>query len=432
MFKERLNQLTGVYDKGSSLKREVLAGFISFFAIVYIIIVNSTILADAGIPVEAAVWATILMSVAGCFIVGFGANLPLILVPGMGVNAMFTYTFVHSMGLTWQEALGVVFISGIVFMVVAFTPLLQTLTKSIPSTLKDAISVGLGLFLALIGLEKSHIVVKGEHSIIALGDIASPEVIAFFLTFLIAIILFLRNVPGNFLLTIFIGTMIAWMFGLLDVSQIGNSSLSANDYAGVFIGMSFDGITNIAFWIAVFSLTMVLVFENIGLVNGQVMDAKQPEKYKAGVRAVSISAMFSGVFGSSPSVSTAEGAAGIAAGGRTGITSIVTGILFLLSFFFIPFINVIPGSAISPILIIVGALMVQNVRNINFQDLSDAIPAFLIMMMIPFSYSIADGIAIGFIAYPITKLAVGKANEVSKPLYIIAGLFLFHFLLQGV
>ncbi|RKQ32682.1 NCS2 family permease [Oceanobacillus halophilus] len=431
-MKNRINNLTGVYDKGSTIKNEILAGFISFFAIVYIIVVNSTILADAGIPIQAAVWATILTSVAGCFIVGFGANVPLILVPGMGVNAMFAYTFVHSMGLTWQEALGVVFISGLVFIVIAFTKLSNVLSTAIPGTLKHAITVGLGLFLALIGLEKSNIIVRGEHALVALGDIGSLEVVAFLLTFVIAIGLFLRNIPGNFLITIFLGTVIAWVFGLIDTSQMGASSLSIEDYGSVFAAMSFDSIASITFWIAVFSLTMVLVFENIGLVSGQVNQAKQPGKYIPAVRAVSISAMFSGLFGSSPTVSTVEGSAGITSGGRTGITAIVTGLLFLLSFLFIPFISLIPGSAISPILIIIGGLMLQNIRDINLQDLSEAFPAFLIIIMIPFSYSIADGIAFGFIAYPIAKLAVGKASQVSKPLYIIAGLFFINFLLQGI
>lgn len=417
--------------RDTSLNTEVLAGVISYFAIVYIIIVNSTILADAGIPAGAAMVATILTSAAGCFIAGFGANLPLILVPGMGVNAMFTYTFVHSMGLTWQEALGVVFVSGIVFSVIAYTPLLTTLTNAIPSTLKDAITVGLGLFLALIGLEKSHIVVPAEHSLIAFGDITSPEVISFFLTFFIAIILFLRNVPGHFLLTIMIGTVIAWMFGAIDRSQVGMGNVSVGNYADVFLGMSFEAITDVVFWVAVFALTMVLVFENIGLVYGQTKEAEQPEKYKDGIRVVAISATVSGVFGSSPTVSTAEGAAGIAAGGRTGVTAIVMGILFLLSFFLLPFIEVIPASAISPILIIIGFLMVLNIKNINLQDLSEAIPAFLIIMMIPFSYSIADGMVIGFLAYPIAKLALGKGKEVSVPLYVIAGLFLVYFVSQG-
>ncbi|WP_245831833.1 NCS2 family permease [Oceanobacillus senegalensis] len=432
MFKEKINQLTGVYDKGSTIKQEILAGCVSFFTIVYIIAVNSTILADAGMPIEAAVWATILTSVAGGLLMGLWGNLPLILVPGMGVNAMFTYTFVHSMGLSWQEALAVVFISGLLFAIIAFTRLSKVLSTAIPGSLKDAISVGLGLFLALIGLEKSQLIVKGEHSLISLGDISSLEVLAFLLTFVLAIILFVRNVPGNFLITIFAGTGIAWMFGLVDFSQLSAGTESSAAYNSLFAGLSFESISSFTFWTAVFSLTMVLVFENIGLISGQLSELNQSEKYSKAFRVSSISAIFSSIFGSSPTVSTVETAAGITAGGRTGITSLTSGLLFLVSIFFIPFVTIIPGSAIAPILIIIGGLMLQNVRNINLQDLSEGIPAFLIIIMIPFSYSIADGIAFGFIAYPIVKIVVGKANHVSLPLYVIAGLFLLNFILHGV
>lgn len=431
-LKEKLNRLTGMYDKGSNLKNEILAGLISFFAIVYIIVVNATILADAGIPIEGAVWATILTSVVGCFIVGFGANAPLILVPGMGVNAMFTYTFVHAMELSWQEALAVVFVSGLVFILISFTRLAKVLATSIPSTLKEGISVGLGLFLAFIGLEKSGLIVRGDHSLIALGNIGSLDILAFLLTLAIAIVLFLRKIPGHFLITIFLGTMIAWLFGLIDTSQMDGFGISLSDYAGVFGAMSFGKIMSVTFWVAVFSLTMVLVFENIGLVSGQVKQAKQDDNYGAAMRSVSVSAMLSGVFGSSPTVSTVEGAAGIAAGGRTGITAIVTGVLFLVASLFIPLIKLIPSSAIAPILIIIGGLMVQNIKNIDFENLSEAFPAFLIIIMIPFTYSIADGMAFGFIAYPIAKLAVGQPKQVSMPMYIIALLFLIYFLLQAL
>lgn len=432
-MKEKIKKLTNLSEKGTTMKQEILAGFVSFFTIVYIIAVNSTILADAGIPMQAAVWATILTCVAGCLIMGIWGNLPLILVPGMGVNAMFSYTFVHSMGLTWQEALAVVFIAGLLFVIIAFTPLSDILTTAIPSSLKDSISVGLGLFLALLGLEKSQLVVRGEHSLISLGDISSPTVLAFILTLILAVILFLRNIPANFLITIFVGTIIAWMFGLVDMSSLKNGfGSSSGDYGSVFGAMSFGNIASNTFWIAVFSLTMVLVFENIGLISGQLGQLNQNEKYGKAFRVTSISAVLSGIFGSSPTVSTVETAAGITAGGRTGITSIVTGLLFLLSIFFIPFVTIIPSSAIAPILIIIGGLMLQNVKSINFDDLSEVIPAFFIIIMIPFTYSIADGIAFGFIAYPIAKLVVGKASQVSIPLYIISGLFLLNFILHGV
>lgn len=428
-----MKDLTNLASKGTSWKQEVLAGFVSFFTIVYIIAVNSSILSDAGIPVEAAVWATILTSVVGCLIMGIWGNAPLILVPGMGVNAMFTYTFVSTMGLTWQEALAVVFVSGIFFAIIAFTPLSSILSTAIPESLKASINVGLGLFLALIGLEKSRLIVRGEHSLVGLGDISSPTVLAFLITFIVALILFLRNVPANFLVTIFLGTGIAWGFGLIETSQLqGGFELSAGDYLSVFGAMSFGSITSFTFWVAVFSLTMVLVFENIGLISGQLKELNQSKSYNKAFRITSISTIFSGIFGSSPTVSTVETAAGIAAGGRTGLTSIVTAMLFALSIFFIPFVSIIPNSAIAPILIIIGGLMLQNVKSIELRDLSESIPAFLTIIMIPFSYSIADGIAFGFIAYPIAKLVVGKGHQVSMPLYIIALLFLINFVFQGI
>ncbi len=411
----------------TTVKREVMAGLIGFFAIVYIIAVNSLILSEAGIPLEAAILATIAASVAGCFIMGFYANVPILLVPGMGINALFSYTIVQSMGVTWQEALAVVFISGLLFMFIAFTRFAKTLSEAIPESLKEAITVGLGLFLMLIGLEKGGLVEKGTNSIIMLGELGDPQVLATILTFLIAIILFIRNVPGNFLITVVAGTLIAWMFGLIHVEAAGETAFSFGGYMEVFGAMSFENILSLTFWIAVFLITMVLVFENIGLTHGHVNFINRPEKFARAFQANSVSAALSGLFGTSPTVATVETAAGMAAGGRTGLTTVTTGTLFLLSAFFIPVIKLIPDSAIAPILMIIGGLMLENIRHLNVEDLSESFPAFFIIAMIPFTYSIADGIAVGFILYPILKIAIGKAKEVSLALYVIAGLFLFNF-----
>ncbi|MCA1318590.1 NCS2 family permease [Bacillus tianshenii] len=412
----------------TTLKREMMAGMISFFTIVYIIAVNGTILAEAGIPIEAGIIATILTCVVGCWLMGFWANAPIILVPGMGINAMFTYTLVHSMGLSWQEALGVVVISGVIVTVISFTKLSQLLLEAIPNSLKHAITVGLGLFLTLIGLEKGGLVIKGDNSLLALGDVTSPYVIATILSVILAVILFMRNVPANFLISMIIGTGIAAALGVVSFSDVGGNALPLDTYASLFGAVSFAKIGEFTFLVAVFSLTMVLLFENIGLINGHLSMIKRPEKFKRSFQANGISVLTSGLFGTSPTVSTVESAAGIAAGGRTGVTAIVTGSLFLLSIFAIPFIKIIPGSAIAPILIIIGVLMLQSVKQIDFQDLTEGFPAFLVIVMIPFSYSIADGIAFGFIAYPLVKLALGKAKEVSAPLYIIAALFFLTFL----
>ncbi|WP_449620973.1 NCS2 family permease [Robertmurraya sp. Marseille-Q9965] len=416
----------------TTFKREILAGVVSFFTIVYIIAVNSLILSEAGIPLEGAILATIITSFVGCLLMGFWANAPILLVPGMGVNALFSYTIVQSMGMSWQEALAVVFVSGLIFMLVAFSRFSKTLSESIPQSLKEAITIGLGLFLMLIGLEKGGIVEKGTNSIIALGELGEPQVLATVLTFLIAIILFMRNVPGNFLITIVVGTGLAWAFGLINFQQSEAEAFSLSDYMGVFGAFSFDNILSLGFWIAVFSLTMVLVFENIGLVHGHVSFINRTDKFSRAFQANSVSALLSGLFGSSPTVSTVESAAGMAAGGRTGLTTITTGVLFLLSAFFIPVIKLIPNSAIAPILMIIGGLMLQNIRNLNLSDLSESFPAIFIIAMIPFTYSIADGIAVGFILYPILKIAIGKAKEVSFTLYVIASLFLFNFVFHVI
>jgi AGZA family xanthine/uracil permease-like MFS transporter len=363
---------------------------------------------------------------------GFWANVPILLVPGMGINALFSYTMVQSMGLSWQEALAVVFISGLIFVFVAFSRFAKTLSELIPHSLKEAITVGLGLFLMLIGLEKGGIVEKGTNSIIAMGELGDPQVLATILTFLLAIILFMRNVPGNFLITVVAGTLIAWAFGLINVQSTEEKPFALSDYMEVFGSMSFDNLLSVTFWIAIFSLTMVLVFENIGLVHGHVGFINRPEQFKRAFQATSVSALLSGIFGTSPTVATVESAASMAAGGRTGLTAVTTGFLFMLSAFFIPVIKLIPNSAIAPILIIIGGLMLQNIRNLDLKDMSESFPAIFIIAMIPFTYSIADGIAIGFILYPILKISIGKAKEVSFALYVIAALFLFNFVFHVI
>ncbi|ANU09726.1 permease [Planococcus antarcticus DSM 14505] len=422
-----MDQFFGLQENGTTVKREMTAGLVGFITVIYIIAVNSLILSEAGMPLEAAIVATIAASVFGCLIMGFWGNAPILLVPGMGINALFSYTMVQSMGLSWQEALAVVFVSGVIFVAVAFTRCAKMVSAAVPHSLKEAITVGLGLFLMLIGLEKGGIVERGTSSILALGSLAEAQVLATVLTFLIAIVLFIRNVPGNFLITIVVGTAIASFLGLIDFGSMNESSINVAEAFAVFGALSFGNILSMTFWVAVFSLTMVLVFENIGLVHGQVAFIERPEKFGRAFQATSVSAMTSGVFGTSPTVATVESAAGMTAGGRTGLTTITAGLLFLIASFFIPVIKLIPDSAIAPILIIIGGLMLQNIKNLDMSDLTESFPALLIVALIPFTYSIADGIAIGFILYPILKISTGRWHEVSPVLYVIAGLFLANF-----
>lgn len=430
---KKFNSLFNLKDHNTTVKREIIAGLTAFFAIVYIIAVNSSILSDAGLPVEGAIVATVLSSFIGCLIIAFMGNAPVIMVPGMGVNALFSYTIAGVMGLSWQQALAAVFVSGIVFSIVAFTKLATTLTESIPTSLKEAITVGIGLLITFIGLQKSGIIIGSPKTFVALGHFNDPQVYVTFINLVITLVLFIMEVPGNFLISMIGGTVIAYLFGLVDISQLTFTGFSLSSYKQVFLTMDFSNIASLSFWIAVFSLTLVLVFENLGLLHGQInVMLKAPDKYKRSFKACALSAITCGVFGTSPTVATIESAAGIAAGGKTGLTSIVTGVLFLVSLFFLPLIKIIPNCAISPILIIIGGLMMKNTLNIDFNDFSEGFPAFLTIVMVPLTFSIVDGMAFGFIAYPIVKIANKKMKEISIPMYIISVIFLINFILHAI
>ncbi|WP_338553923.1 NCS2 family permease [Paenibacillus sp. KS-LC4] len=415
-----------------SLRKEILAGCVSFFTIVYIIAVNASILQDAGIPLEAGIIATVLTSFTGCLIMGLWAKTPIILVPGMGINALFTYTIVHTMGLSWQEALGAVFVSGLLFALVAFTPLARWLTVSIPDSLKEATTVGIGLLLTFIGLQKGGIVVASSKTFVELGDFSNPHVLLTLATLIIALLLFIRKVPGSFLFTIAAGTLLAIVFRQVDVNFDEAGTFSLQPYLSVIGGMSFNKIGSITFWIATFTLTLVIVFENIGLVHGHLRIIGKSEKFERSLQANAVSAVLAGFFGTSPTVATVESAAGITVGGRTGRTSIVTGLLFLISLFFIPLIILIPDSAVSPILIIVGGLMISSVQHINFKEFTEGFPSFLIIALIPLTYSIVDGMAFGFIIYIVLNAATSNRKKISLPLYLISALFLVNFIVQGI
>lgn len=410
-----------------------MAGTVSFFTIVYVLAVNSAILADAGIPLAAGIIATVLTAFAGCLLMGLKANVPIVLVPGMGINAMFAFTAVHAMGLTWQEALAAVVVSGLLFTLLSYTSLAAKIAGAISESLKEAITVGIGLLLTLIGLQKGGIVAASPTTFVTLGNFSDPHVLLTLVTLCLALVLFVRKVPGGFLITVIAGTLLSLVTGQTAVdTTAASSSFSAADYASVFAGLSFAGLGKPAFWIATFSFTLVVVFENMGLIHGFLGMLEKEEKFSKALQANALSVLLAGIFGSSPTVSTVESAAGIAAGGRTGLTSIVTGMLFLLSLLFLPWIKWIPDSAIAPILIIIGGLMVQSIQKINLQDFSEGFPAFLIIALIPLTFSIVDGIAFGFIAYPLLKVAMGKAREVAAPLYVIAGLFLLNFALHAL
>jgi adenine/guanine/hypoxanthine permease len=413
-------------------KQEWAAGILSYFASVYIVMVNAAILHDAGMPLRAGMVATLLTAITGCLLMAFGGKTPIIVVPGMGINAFFSYTLVHSMNLDWREALAVVAVTGVIFAIVAFTSLYRILSDAIPHNLQHAITVGIGLFLTFIGLQKSGIVIAHQTTFVTIGHFSDPAVITSCVTLLLALVFFVRGTRGGLLISMMAGTGLAYLLGAGHGPEKVESGQIFTGYGDIFMGMSWDSAISLVFWIAVFLLLLIVVFENIGLIASQTMLANRPERFKSSLRALSIANIAAGIFGSSPVVAAAESNAGIAAGGRSGLTSLVTGLLFAATFLFIPLLAYVPDSAIAPILIVIGGLMVQSVREMDFYDMTEVFPSFLVMVMIPFTYSIVDGMAFGFIAYPVVKLAMKRGHEVPTALYVIAGLFLANFVLHAL
>lgn len=427
-----MDKLFQLKAHNTTFGNELSAGIISYITVVYIIIVNATILSAAGIPLEAGIIATILTVFIGCLIMGFWSNTPILVIPGMGLNAMFTYTIVQSGGFTWQEALAMVFVSGILFIILAFTPLAKTIIASIPDSLKEAITVGIGILLILIGFDNSGIITNSEHTLLAIGDLGTSTALITLIGLIVTVILFLRNIPGNLLLSIVFTSVLSIVFGDFESAGKTWNMPSFKEYTSVFGQLSWAQSGNFIFWLTAFSLAMVVIFENIGLIHGHTKLLNQTEKSKKALQANAISVATAGIFGTSPTVASVESAAGITAGGRTGLTSVVTGILFLASIVLIPVIKLVPESAVSPVLILIGVLMLQNITHIKLDDLLESFPALLIIVLIPLTYSIADGMAIGFILYPLMKLLMGKGREIKPALYIIGLLFLSNFILQYV
>lgn len=424
----KLRLRDAVRDK-AIVKREIIAGITGFFAISYIIIVNPMILKDAGIPTDLSVFATIISSFIGCLIMGFWANAPVILTPGMGVNAFFTYTVVVAMGLSWQEALGISIVSSVIYVIIAFTKLSDVLAKGIPDTLKAGITAGIGLFLVEIGLEKAQLIRQGTNSILALGDLTKPATLLALFGLLLTLFLFVRNITGGFFIGILVTSIVGIAFGIKDQVAPSVGIGDIGKYANIVAKGDLSNVLSIPFILAVFSMTMILVFESMGLLEGIMPN---PQKFRKAFQASSVTSFLSGILGTSPTVAAAESASAIESGGRTGLTSIVAGLMFAVSLFFIPLLAFVPQAAIAPVIIITGALMMNQLSRVNMYDFSDWFPAFLIVVLIPFTSSISTGLAFGFVAYPLLKIAAGRQRELTMATYVLGFLFLCDLVLSAL
>ncbi len=429
-------------EKKTDAKTEIIAGITTFITMAYILFVNPDILSKAGMDYDAVFIATCLSGAIGTLIMGFYANLPFAQAPGMGLNAFFTYGVVMGLGYTWQQALAAIFISGILFIILTVTGVREAIVDAIPTSLKYAISGGIGLFIALLGFTSSGIIVSNPDTFLAFGSFASAPVVLAVLGLAITGILMARNYKGSILIGILVTTIIGIPMG---VTNTAINAEFAFDLSPTFMQMDFAGLLNLgeaglvgaltSVITVVISFSLVDMFDTIGTLIGTATKAgmldengRLPDMNKA-LMADAVATSAGAILGTSTVTTFVESASGVAEGGKTGLTSVTTGILFLFSIFLAPVAGIVPAQATAPALIIVGVLMMGAVKQINFDDFSEALPAFFTIAMMPFTYSIANGIAAGLIFYPIMKLATGKSKEVHPTVYILAILFIIKFTL---
>lgn len=412
------------------IKTEVLAGITTFIASVYIILTNALILSDAGISQDAAMIATILTCFISTVLMGLISNKPFVMVPGMGINSLFTYTIVKSMGLSWQEALGAVVVSGIIFTLIASTKLTPILMKSIPDNLKHGITVGVGLLILFTGLQKSGLVVVDSNTMLALGNIASRESILSIITLIIILVLNIRNIKGSLLISMILGTIISLLMGITTLNNLDFRKFDIGAFREVFFAMSFENILTVPFMIAVFSITIVIVFENMGLLYGQLGAINAEEDFQKSFKVAGISNIAAGILGTSPTIVAAENFSGISVGARSKISAFTSGLLFLLAIFFIPVLKLIPESVISAVLIFIGILMIETFFDLKKGDFIENASVIIMISLIPLTYNIVNGIGFGFIAYTALKVASDKYKEVSLSMYVLTALFIISFVLN--
>lgn len=420
-------------EKKTNVKTEIMAGITTFMTMSYILAVNPQILGDAGMDKGAVFTATIIASIIAILIMALYANLPFALAPGMGLNAFFTYTVVMTMGKSWEFALAAVFIEGIIFVFLTFFNVREAIFNAIPRSLKTAVSVGIGLFIALIGLLNSTVIVKNDVGL-GLGNLVSKESFIFFIGLLIMAVLTARKTKGALLIGIVISTIIALFTGVSKLPEGGIIQLPPS-LSPIAFKLDFSSMFSLEMFSVVFAFLFVDLFDTIGTLTGVATKAKMldengqlPNAGRA-LFADSIGTTLGALLGTSTVTTFVESATGVAEGGRTGLTALSTGFCFFLSIFFYPLITIIPAQATAAALVMVGLFMIDSIVDINFGDFTESFPAFMTIIMMPFAYSIAEGIAFGMISYASVKLLTGKGKEVSPLVYVLAIVFLLRYLL---
>ncbi len=429
-----LERLFALQANRTTIGTEVLAGATTFLTMAYIIFVNPAILADAGMDRGAVFVATCVAAAIGSAVMGLWANYPIALAPGMGLNAYFTYSVVLGMGQTWQVALGAVFISGVLFLLLALTRVREAIINAIPTSLKLAISAGIGLFLGIIALKNAGLITAHEATLVALGDVTQPPALLAAGGFIAMVALDARKVPGAILLAI-LGTTAAGM--ALGITPFAGVVSAPPSLAPTFMQMDVAGAVHLGLVAIVFAFLFVDLFDNAGTLIGLahragMLDQKgRLPRIGRALMADSVAAMASGVVGTSTTTSYIESAAGIKAGGRTGLTAVVVAILFLAALAFSPLAASVPGYATAPALLFVACLMARGLADIGWDDMTEAVPAVVTALAMPLTFSIAHGISFGFITYVGIKLLAGRVRDINPTVAVLALAFILKYWLLG-
>jgi len=431
-MKKTLEQIFKLQDNNTTIAKEFLAGFTTFVTMAYIIFVNPQMMAASGMDLGASFVGTCIAASIACFAMGFYSNWPVGLAPGMGLNAFFTYTVVGEMGYSWEVALGAVFLAGILFVIISVTPLRQWMLNSIPMNLRIAMGAGVGLFVGFIGLKTGGLIIQNDATFLSLGNLKNIETLLAAIGFLLILILAIRKMTGAIIIGVLGITIIAFLLGLIEFNGIVSSPPNLSP---IFIKLDILGALDLAMISIIISFLFVNLFDTAGTLLGVASRANLIEdsgkiKYlDRALKADSSASVAGSLFGCSPVTSYVESSAGVEAGGRTGLTAITVGLFFLMAIFFSPLASMVPSYATAGALIYVAILMLSGMEKLDWSDNTELLPALIMIIMIPLTFSIANGIALGFISYVFLKLAARKMSDISLGAWFLFIIFLLKFLI---
>ena len=428
-----LDRYFKITESKSTVKTEIIAGITTFMTMVYILAVNPAILSEAGMDKDAVFTATALSAIIATLVMALVAKLPFALAPGMGLNAFFAFTVVLGMGYSWQFALTAVFLEGILFVILTAFNIRELIVNSIPLNLKHAVSVGIGLFIAFIGLKSTGLIVPHQATFVTLGSMKNPTVWVGLIGVIITGVLFSKNIKGAILIGVLISTLLGFFVGVTVIPENFKMVSLPPSIEPIFFQFDFSQVLSLDMLIVLFTFLFVDMFDTVGTLVGVASKSEMLDKdgkvprVKQALFADSIGTLFGAILGTSTVTTYVESAAGVAEGGKTGMTALTVAAMFALSLFFAPIFMIIPESATASALIIVGLFMISPIMKINLSDSTESIPAFFTIIMMPLTYSIAEGIVFGMLLYVILKLFTGRLKEIKPIMYIIVILFMIKF-----